>query len=136
MHVRIPRINNLITVPQIIKDARLWIQIWKSLFPGPLRVLCTGYRLGGPHSGDLRLFSLHPRISSDPIPIYIEPHKIFVRLLFISGLCTSLFYYFDTKHLLDPHPLYLAHTQCIPPPDPPLVCQAPYNIGNGNGNIV
>jgi len=57
-----------------------------------------------------------------------------IRLL-IPGLGTSQFYYWhETPPLF--RPLYFAHTHYRamygPPPTPPLVCQAPCNIGNGN----
>jgi len=55
--------------------------------------------------------------------------------LYIPGLCTSQFYYrHETPSLFYP-PVFCPHTisrNVWFPVDPTLVCQASYNIGNGN----
>ena len=60
-------------------------------------------------------------------------YKIFFRLFWDCALVTSII---SPTRLVYFAPLYVAHKQYramyASPPDPPLVCQVPYNIGNGN----
>ena len=55
--------------------------------------------------------------------------------LYVPGLCTSQFYYWHDIPPLFHTPVFRPHTIACNvwfPLDAPLVCQAPYSIGNGN----